>query len=78
MENSCHSCGIPLMGEIGKDYRGNFCSNCSDESGKLLPREEVRQGIADWLIAWAPNKKNIDFSKRAESYMNAMPAWAEE
>ncbi|MCP4134577.1 MAG: hypothetical protein GY754_26625 [bacterium] len=74
MSNSCHSCGMPLMGE---QANGNYCQYCSDEKGNLLPREQVRQGIAEWLSGWAPGNSSADFSKRADHYMKAMPAWAE-
>jgi hypothetical protein len=78
MNNSCYSCGMPLTGEEGAKSRGNYCRYCADEQGNLLPAEQVKQGIAQWLQGWAPQGNKADFGKRAESYMKAMPAWAEE
>jgi hypothetical protein len=51
-----------------------YCQYCTDESGALKSRDAVREGIAGWLASWAPDK-TADFSKRADSYMSAMPAW---
>lgn len=77
MNNFCNSCGMPLSGEDGTDFRGNFCLYCSDENGKLYSRELVQKGIAEWLKQISPENSKADFMKRAESYMQAMPAWAE-
>ncbi|MCK4542989.1 MAG: hypothetical protein KAU17_12205 [Spirochaetales bacterium] len=77
MDKVCYSCGMPLMGEAAEKARGNYCQYCSDEKGDLLPKEQVKAGIAGYLKSWAPTDKTADFEKRAESYMNAMPAWAE-
>jgi len=74
MSTSCYSCGMPLTAEKAK---GNFCEYCADEAGNLFPKEQIKQGIAQWLSGWAPEKENVDFLKRAENYMKAMPAWTE-
>lgn len=73
----CHSCGMPLTGEVAEKARGNYCQYCSDEQGNLYPKEAVKKGIAEFLSSWAPEKEGTDFAKRAEMYMKAMPAWAE-
>ena len=78
MNNYCNSCGMPLAGEDGKDFRGNFCIYCSDESGKLYPRDIVQKGIAEWLKQISGENSSVNYMKRAEYYMKAMPAWAEE
>ncbi len=78
MNSFCSSCGMPLAGENGKDYRGDFCLYCSDESGMLYPREIVQKSIADWLKEISDGNNSADFLKRAEYYMKAMPAWAED
>lgn len=66
----CHSCGMPL-----ENNSSVFCTYCADEKGNLKSRAEVVQGIAGWLESWAPKKTGVDFVKRAEAYMGAMPAW---
>ena len=73
----CHSCGMPLQGEGGRKARGNYCQYCSDEQGNLYPKEVVIKGVSEFLASWAPEKEGADYVKRAESYLAAMPAWAE-
>ena len=77
MNKFCLSCGMPLTGKEGEDYRDNFCKFCSDEKGDLLPRELVQKGIAEWLKMLTPDNSSSDYMKRAEFYINAMPAWTE-
>jgi hypothetical protein len=64
--------GQDLMGEAEK-----FCSHCTDDEGNVRTREEVKQGLANWIMSW----QNVDYEtavKRAEHYMKAMPAWADK
>jgi hypothetical protein len=77
MNKFCNSCGMPLSGEQGKYIRGPFCIYCSDENGKLYPREIVQKGIAEWLKQISPENASADYMKRAGYYMKAMPAWAD-
>jgi len=74
----CHSCGMPLDGQMGKEVADNYCHYCADESGELKPREAVQTGIIEWLKMFAPEGSNPNYVKRADSYMKAMPAWAED
>ena len=78
MNRFCHSCGMPLTGEVEKTARVDFCQYCTDESGKLYPKEVVKKGITEFLLSWAPEKEGVDFGARAEDYMKAMPAWADK
>lgn len=71
MQKFCQSCGMPIQGESG-----NWCQYCKDENGQLKSREAVREGIAAWLQMFTPDPEQVDFQKRAEAYLNAMPAWA--
>lgn len=73
MNQHCHSCGMPLSNEA----KGNYCTYCTDEKGNLHPREAVRQGIAQWLQGFSPQKEGVDFLHRADCYLQAMPAWAD-
>ncbi|MBN2007738.1 hypothetical protein JW960_00165 [candidate division KSB1 bacterium] len=76
MQNFCQSCGMPISEETkGHDP---FCKYCSDETGKLYPREMVQKGISEWLKQFTPHAESIDLMKRADHYLNAMPAWAQE
>lgn len=74
----CRSCGIILDGNIAKEAVPNYCGYCVDEKGDLKPKQEIQVGIAEWLKCFAPQEGNPDFMKRADSYMKALPAWAEE
>ena len=77
MNRHCHSCGMMLAGDEGQKARGDYCQYCADEKGNLHPREAVKQGIAQWLGSWSPAATPEQLQSRAESYMRAMPAWAE-
>jgi hypothetical protein len=74
----CISCGIILDGNIARETAPNLCGYCVDESGNLKPKEVIQAGVAEWLKSFSPKEGNPDFMKRAESYMNAMPAWAKD
>lgn len=74
----CQSCGIILDGNIAKEAKSGFCTWCVDEQGNLKPKEAVQAGVAEWLKSFAPADGKADFMKRAENYLNAMPAWAEK
>ncbi len=77
MNEHCQSCGMPISGEDGKDFRGSFCLYCTDESGSLYPRDVVQQGVAEWLKSFGPDDPSIDYVARAGHYLDAMPAWAQ-
>ncbi|MCG8338399.1 MAG: hypothetical protein MJE63_28160 [Proteobacteria bacterium] len=73
----CQSCGMPLKEDTKHDHSITFCKYCADENGKLNPREAVQAGIAEWLKMFTPSGDGVDFMKRADLYLQAMPAWAE-
>ncbi len=77
MDKFCHSCAAPLNMDDFKGPAEDYCKYCTDESGKLKPMDEVKQGIAGWFKGWQPNIDDQTAAKRAESYMKSMPAWAE-
>lgn len=74
----CRSCGIILDGNIAKESSNSLCQWCVDENGNLKPKEVVQAGVAEWLKSFSPSEGNPDFMKRADSYLNAMPAWADK
>lgn len=76
MEKYCQSCGGPLHIIGAHEKNEEYCQYCADQSGNLQPRKAVKAGITEWLKSWATTKDGVDFEKRAEAYMNAMPAWS--
>ena len=77
MEKFCHSCAAPLGIPDFKGSADNYCKYCSDEAGNLKLREEVQNGIAQWLKSWQPDLDDTKAMTRAADYMKAMPAWAQ-
>ncbi len=79
MNKHCQSCGMPLAEENNRNSESVYCAYCTNKDGTLKKREEVQIGIAEWLKMFTPDESgSIDFSKRANSYLQAMPAWAGE
>jgi len=52
MAEYCYSCSMPLNNPEVKGQSDIYCKYCSDEAGNLKPREEIKQGIASWLLTW--------------------------
>ncbi len=77
MEKFCHSCAAPLGIPDFKGPADDYCKYCSDEAGNLKSREEVQNGIAQWLKSWQPGLDDTKAMARAADYMKAMPAWAQ-
>ena len=78
MEKYCYSCGSPLWMDQFKGTAENYCKYCTDESGALKSREEIRQGCANWLKSWSPDLDDETALERAEHYMKSMPEWADK
>jgi hypothetical protein len=78
MTRYCHACAAPLDMPDFKGPAENFCRYCTDESGKLKPKETVKQGIAEWFKSWQPGIDDQKALNRAELYMKSMPAWADD
>jgi len=72
----CYSCGAAVKEATPKDKA--YCEYCLDDDEQLKSREEIKNGIAGWLSAWAVDKlEDKEALKRAELYMQSMPEWAE-
>ena len=74
----CHACAMPLdiPGFQGKS--DIYCNHCTDEEGKLIPREDVQKGIARWFLAWQGDIDEARALARADHDLRAMPAWADD
>ena len=77
MDKFCYSCGAPLSMPQFQGPADNYCVHCTDESGNLKSWEEMKQGTAAWFKTWQPDLDDENALKRAESYLKAMPAWAD-
>ncbi len=77
MDTFCISCGIPIIEESKHAVSQEYCRYCADEKGELQPREVVQAGVAGWLKQFATTSDGVDFMKRADNYLKAMPVWAE-
>lgn len=77
MSEYCYSCSAPLANPDFKGPAENYCKYCTDEEGNLKSRDEVKMGIVEWLKMWQPDLNQEKAIERAESFMKAMPAWAE-
>ena len=76
MEKFCQSCGAPLNMPDLKGPSETYCKYCTDDSGKLKSREEIKQGIAQWFKSWQPDIDDTTALVRADFYLKSMPAWA--
>jgi hypothetical protein len=76
MQEFCHSCTAPLSGEY-KGPSDKYCKYCTDDAGNLKPREEIREGLAQWMTGWQGTTIEVA-RKRAEYFMKALPAWADD
>ncbi|MFQ6089368.1 MAG: zinc ribbon domain-containing protein [Candidatus Methanofastidiosia archaeon] len=74
----CQSCTMPLDSPDAKGPSDIYCKYCTDEEGNLKPREEIKKGIASWLKSLQEGITDDQALKRAEHFMQAMPAWAED
>ena len=77
MEKFCFSCGAPLSNADFKGPAEDYCVHCTDKSGNLKSREEIKNGMAYWFKMWQPGLSQEKALVRAEHYLLAMPAWAD-
>jgi hypothetical protein len=78
MAKFCYSCTNPIKSPLFGRSDTNYCNDCIDNYGNLLPRETIRDGIAKWLQSWEGNISYQTAYERAGHFMKAMPAWAED
>lgn len=56
----------------------NYGKYCCKAYGELYRREGIQKMIAEWLKQGSPDPESGDFVERADSYLKAMPAFAEK
>jgi hypothetical protein len=70
----CRSCSTSLAEHRGASEL--YCRYCSDETGELRNREDVRRILAEWMQQWQGGLSEEAALERAERFMSTMPAWA--
>ena len=65
----------PLDAQHINSNTRDYCRYCADELGRLKPRDEVRILIANWLNTLQGEISGEEALRRADLYMQAMPAW---
>jgi hypothetical protein len=73
----CESCGMPMekKDDFGAgNVENRYCVHCTDESGVLKSREEVRAGmVAFYMKMNGSGRENAE--RFVEEHMAKMPAW---
>ena len=75
MGTFCESCTFPLDDD-SRSANPAYCRMCTNDEGVLHPRDMVKGGIARWLMSWQEGISTEVADRRAEHFMNAMPAWS--
>jgi hypothetical protein len=73
----CRSCSASLNEAENQGVSDRFCRYCSDATGNLRPRAEVREILTRWMMNWQGPMPVEEATRRADSLMSAMPAWCE-
>ena len=68
---------MPLDTATG-NIPGDYCQYCTTSEGQLKSRPEILAGIVQYMKMLQPDLDDTKAASRAKSYMNAMPAWAED
>jgi hypothetical protein len=72
----CQSCSVSLLDEDHRGVSDRYCRFCADEHGRLKPKNEVRSLIARWFQYWQVDLSDDEATRRADLYMQALPAWS--
>ena len=72
----CRSCMTSLEDRQNRGKSEELCKWCSDENGKLLPRNQILEIMTHWFMQWQTGIDIDEARRRADLYMQSMPAWA--
>ncbi len=73
----CEACGMPMSqpSQHGNGDTGDlYCLYCTDTSGQLKPRSEIREGMIHYVMKsenWARDKAEVEVDRQ----MTHLPAW---
>jgi len=77
---TCESCGMPMKEADqhgAHDINNPYCVYCTDETGKLKTRQEVRQGMINFYLSQT-KKTREEVEKLVDEQMRNLPAWKEK
>jgi hypothetical protein len=73
----CDSCGMPMR-EVqdhgGSNWSNPYCVHCTDETGKLKRREQVRESMTRLYMSRL-GKPREEAQKFVDQQMKKLPAW---
>jgi hypothetical protein len=75
----CESCGMSIpeaKDHGGGDMSNPYCLYCTDETGKLKSRAEIREGMIN-LYMTRMGKPKEEAEKFVDEQMKELPAWKE-
>ncbi len=75
---NCLSCGMPMINteDYGAMNPANvYCVHCSKSDGSLKSREEVYEGMVNFMMT-SQNMDRATAEVAAREYMAGMPAWS--
>jgi hypothetical protein len=73
----CDSCGMPMReakDHGGGDWSNPYCVHCTDQTGVLKSREQVREGMT-LLYMSRMGKPREEAQKFVDRQMKKLPAW---
>ena len=73
----CESCGMPMEGAKdhgGQDEKNIYCKHCTDSKGQLKSREQVREGMINYMMR-SEKKERAVAEKLIDEHMSRMPVW---
>jgi hypothetical protein len=74
---SCESCGMPMQdakAHGGGDKNNPYCVYCTDQTGKLKSRQDVRKGMIHFYMAQMGRSRE-EAEKFVDGHMKKLPAW---
>jgi hypothetical protein len=77
---NCQSCGMPMndTGDHGGANPTNpYCQYCTDDTGTLKSKEEVRQGLINYYMQ-TDGLTVEQASLKADERMSSQPAWMQQ
>lgn len=75
---ACQSCGSPMM--RASDHGGGradnpYCRLCTDESGRLLPYDQVHRNMVEQRFMRVNGMPRAAAEEAAHRALSYMPAW---